>query len=75
MPFHWTKDPRKKPDPFTVKTRSGLNKGADTGDMELSTGKGLLTAAGAGLCHRTEVPLPVASLWIAPHIAPFTGED
>jgi len=75
IPFHCTNEPRKKPDPFTVNTVSGLKRGADVGDIELSTGAGLFASAGGGLCHKTEVPLPVASLCMAPHIAPFVGDD
>lgn len=62
IPFHCTNEPRKKPEPFTVKTVSGLNRGAEVGDIELSTGSGLVALTGGGLCHSTDVPLPVASL-------------
>ena|SRR5215469_3103399 len=75
MPFHWTKEPKTKPEPLTVRGTSGLNMAVEVGDIELRTGAGLLGGAGGGLCQRTDVPFPVASLIIAPHMAPFAGED
>lgn len=55
-PFHCTIDPSTKPEPLTVNVIEGLNNGAMDGEIEFSTGVGLLGGVGAAVCQRIDVP-------------------
>ena len=58
VPFHCTSEPRRKPEPLTVRVRSGPNKGPLVGEMDEMTATGLEGAVGGGLCQSSEVLLP-----------------